>query len=58
MWTQTMVSTVAKSDQFGEFQLVLLISFNNSYPDNRGFSWCAKNGEKRKTSEEIVSKSC
>ena len=27
------------------------------YPDNRGFSWHAKNGEKRKTSEEIVSKS-
>ena len=26
------------------------------YPDNRGFSWHAKNGEKRKTSEEIVSK--
>ena len=29
------------------------------YPDNRGFSWHAKNEEERKnTSEEIVSKSC
>ena len=28
------------------------------YPDNRGFSWHAKNGEKRRTSEDIVSKSC
>ena len=28
------------------------------YPDNRGFSWPMKNGEKRKTSEEIMSKSC
>ena len=27
------------------------------YPDNRGFSLHAKYGEKRKTSEEIVSKS-
>ena len=26
-----------------------------TYPDNRGFSWHVKNGEKRKTSEEIVS---
>ena len=25
-------------------------------PDNRGFPWNAKNGEKRKTSEDIVSK--
>ena len=28
------------------------------YPDDRGFSWHAKNGEKRITSEEIGSKSC
>ena len=28
------------------------------YPDNRGFPWHAKNEEKRKTSEDIVSKSC
>ena len=35
-----------------------LKSASKSYPDNRSFSWHAKNGEKRKTSEEIVSKSC
>ena len=28
------------------------------YSDNRGFSWHMKNGEKRQTSEEIVSKPC
>ena len=28
------------------------------YSDNRGIPWHAKNGEKRKTSEDIVSKSC
>ena len=31
---------------------------DKGHPDNRGFSCQAKNGEKRKTSEEIVSKSC
>ena len=25
-----------------------------NYPDNRGFPWHAKNGENRKTSEDIV----
>ena len=29
-----------------------------SLADNKGFSWHAKNGEKWKASEEIVSKSC
>ena len=29
----------------------------HAYPDKRVFSWHAKNGEKRKTSEEIMSKS-
>ena len=29
-----------------------------TYPDNKGFSWHVKNEEKRKTSEEIMSKSC
>ena len=28
-----------------------------SYPDNRGFTWQTKNGEKRKTSQGIASKS-
>ena len=32
--------------------------YTETYPDNRGFSWHAKIGEKRKTSEEFVSKSC
>ena len=32
--------------------------YANCYPYNRSFSWHAKNGERRKTSEEIVSKSC
>ena len=32
--------------------------FIHIYPDIRGFPWHAKNGEKRKTSEDIVSKSC
>ena len=31
---------------------------DNLYPDNKSFSWHAKNGEKRKTSEEIVWISC
>ena len=29
-----------------------------AYPDNRGFPRHAKNGEKKKPSEDIVSKSC
>ena len=32
--------------------------FKYCYPVSRGFSWHAKNREKRKTSEDIVSKSC
>ena len=37
---------------------LLPIPDGRDYPDNRGFSWHAKNGKKRKTSEDIVSKSC
>ena len=37
---------------------LLCMSHTINYPDNRDFSWHAKNREKRKTSEEIVSKSC
>ena len=52
------------TDFWFEFKVMLGVlkhkHFNlvNHYPDNKGFSWHAKNGEKRKTSEEIVSKSC
>ena len=34
-----------------------LSDFEFDYPDNKGFSWHAISGQKRKTSEEIVSKS-
>ena len=39
-------------------QKFVVIDYYECYPHNRGFSWHAKKGEKRKTSEEIMSKFC
>ena len=45
--------------KLSQYGLILLQYLNNCYyPDNRSFPWHAKNGEKRKPSEDIVSKSC
>ena len=49
--TSRFVSAPIQSSKYNSFVVIF-------YPDNRGFSWHAKCGEKRKTSEDIVSQSC
>ena len=58
------ISKIVNETSISPFEASVVIKVNflihhtHAYPENRGFSWHAKNWEKRKTSQEIVSKSC